>query len=242
MPSYYCPLLDADTQTLVLDGEEFHHLSRVKRIAKHQRVLINSGKGHLAAAEVISLTKDSAELVVFRSSFIDYLKPRFAIAFSLLKNHHDELALEKCSELGAMDFFPLKTDYTVRDEGRNTLSRFRKITLAAIKQCDNPWLPVVHPVSDLADACLRIEQAGYQPVLCSEREQSQWLMDLAPTEDLCFIIGPEGGFSDQEFTQLNPLPKIRLSHLISRAETAAISIAAQFQIYRQSQLQRAGDR
>jgi len=218
MPSYYCPLLDADTQTLVLDGEEFHHLSRVKRIAKHQRVLINSGKGHLAAAEVISLTKDSAELVVFRSSFIDYLKPRFAIAFSLLKNHHDELALEKCSELGAMDFFPLKTDYTVRDEGRNTLSRFRKITLAAIKQCDNPWLPVVHPVSDLADACLRIEQAGYQPVF------------------------PEGGFSDQEFTQLNPLPKIRLSHLISRAETAAISIAAQFQIYRQSQLQRAGDR
>lgn len=234
MPSHYYPRLDQETKSLTLEADEFHHLTRVKRLAKNQEILINGGNGYLANAKVQRLDKHSAFIEILSTEYREIPSPRFAIAFALLKNHHDELVLEKCTELGALDFFPLKTKRSVREEGKNTISRFEKIALAAIKQCHNPWLPIVHPASDLKAALVEIQSAGYTPVLCSEREESQWLQDLDSGQDLCFIIGPEGGFSEEEFVLLKDLPNIRLSHLITRAETAAIAISAQFQAYRRS--------
>ncbi len=234
MPSQYYPKLDQETKTITLEAEEFHHLSRVKRLTIDQEILVNGGNGYLAKAKVLSLGKHSATLEILSTEYHEILNPRFAIAFALLKNHHDELAVEKCTELGALDFFPLKTERSVREEGKNTISRFEKIALAAIKQCDNPWLPKVHPARDLKAAITEIQGAGYTPVLCSEREESCWLQDLEFGQDLCFIIGPEGGFSEGEFILLKDLPGIRLSHLITRAETAAVAISAQFQAYRSS--------
>ncbi|MCB5270764.1 MAG: 16S rRNA (uracil(1498)-N(3))-methyltransferase [Candidatus Cloacimonetes bacterium] len=234
MPSQYYPKLDQETQSIILEAEEFHHLTRVKRLAMGQEIQINGGNGYLAEARVLRLDKHSASIEILSTEYHELPEPRFAIAFALLKNHHDELAIEKCTELGALDFFPLKTKRSVREEGKNTISRFEKIALAAIKQCDNPWLPKVHPALDLKKAITEIRAAGYTPVLCSEREESQWLQDLESGQDLCFIIGPEGGFCDEEFDLLKDLPNIRLSHLITRAETAAIAISAQFQAYRRS--------
>lgn len=230
MPSLYYPQLGFDTISFVLEGEEYHHLSRVKRIKSGQIVQINSGKGFFAEAELLAISSQRAEMLVKQTKYLEKARPRFAIAFALLKNHHDELVVEKCSELGAAEFFPLQTDHTVREEGKNTVERFRKIALAAIKQCDNPWLPQIHQVCKLDQALARIEQAGYRAVLCSERERGQWLDDLQRGEDLCFVTGPEGGFSDEEFQQLNHLPQICISKLITRAETAAITISAQFQL------------
>ncbi|MCB5262676.1 MAG: 16S rRNA (uracil(1498)-N(3))-methyltransferase [Candidatus Cloacimonetes bacterium] len=234
MPSQYYPKLDQETKSIILDDQEFHHLARVKRLTTDQEILINGGNGYLATARISRLEKQSAFLEVLSIEYHEMLRPRFAIAFALLKSHHDELALEKCTELGALDFFPLKTRFTVREEGKNTRSRFESIALAAIKQCDNPWLPTVHPASDLKAALAEIRKSGYTPVLCSEREESHWLQDLDYGPDLCFVIGPEGGFSEEEFALLKDLPHIRLSHLITRAETAAIAISAQFQAYRKS--------
>lgn len=234
MPSQYYPGLNQETKIIILDAKEFHHLSRVKRLAQDQKIVINGGNGYLATAKVLQLEKHSASLEILSTEYHEMIRPRLAIAFALLKNHHDELAIEKCTELGALDFFPFKTARSVRQEGKNTISRFEKIALAAIKQCDNPWLPKVHPASDLIAAINEIQQAGYTPVLCSEREQSHWLQDLTYGPDICFIIGPEGGFSQQEFDLLKDLPNIRFSHLITRAETAAIAISAQFQAYRRS--------
>lgn len=230
MPSLYYPQLDLDTDSFELAGDEYHHLSRVKRIKPGQLLQINSGRGFFAEAEVLAITAQSAEMLVKQTKYHEQPKPRFALAFALLKNHHDELAVEKCSELGATDFFPLITDYTVRTEGKNTIERFRKIALAAIKQCDNPWLPQVHPASKIDRALANIEQAGYRAVLCSERERGQSLADLPSDADLCFLIGPEGGFSEAEFQLLNFLPQICISQQITRAETAAIAVSAQFQL------------
>ncbi len=229
MPSYYCPDLDASTKELILEGEEFHHLSRVKRIKVGQSIKINNGQGMIAETQLDAMSKNEAVLVVKDYISVVMPRPRLAIAFALLKNHHDELLVEKCTELGAADFFPLVTDFTIKEEGKNTLSRLKKISMAAIKQCDNPWLPQVHKVMPVPEALGKIRADGYLPVLCSEREVKQRMKDLQPGLDICFIIGPEGGFSDREFELLGDLKQISLSALISRAETAAIAAAAQFQ-------------
>ena len=230
MPSYYYPELDQHKPLFYLEAEEFHHLSRVKRIASGARIKVNSGKGAIAECEVKELQKQRALLEIVEYFECQHPEIDFAIAFSLLKNHHDEMVVEKCTELGAAEFFPILTEHTVRESGKNTIERFKKIALAAIKQCDNPWLPQIHDAMTLKLAIKDIQSKGYQAIVCSEREQTHWMQDLDVSKAPCFIIGPEGGFSVLEHEFLQSMDSICISGQILRAETAAVCVASQYQI------------
>jgi 16S rRNA (uracil1498-N3)-methyltransferase len=228
MPSYYCPELSTDSKIVTLQGDEFHHLSRVRRTNIGDLIRLNSGKGYLAEARVVFIGKQSADLEIIQTITPYSFLPHYAIAFALLKNHHDELAIEKCTELGARDFFPFTSKYSVRNEGKHTIARFARIALAAIKQCDNPFLPQVHSVLPLEATVALIREKGYMPVLCSEVERITMLKDIHNTVPPCFIIGPEGGFSEAELIALQDIHSIKLLPLICRAETAAIAVSAQY--------------
>lgn len=230
MPSYYCPDLNPDSTTISIAGEEFHHLSHVKRIAIGDTIKLNSGTGLIAWGNISELGKREAKIELSSCDQHPHPDPGFAIAFALLKNRHDELLVEKCTELGVSTFFPLFSEHGVRIPTANAISRFQRITLAAIKQCDNPWLPLVQPVQSLDTALQNIKSKGYQAVLCSERRPEKWLHNLQLSHPPCFLIGPEGGWSDSEYELFASyqIPEISISRLILRAETAAIAIAAQF--------------
>jgi 16S rRNA (uracil1498-N3)-methyltransferase len=235
MPSVYYPGLEklAPNATLTLEAEEFHHLAHVAHRRVKDEVTLNSGRGVMAKARLESVGTRSAILKI--ASMTDHPKPAhpFAIAFALLKNRHDELIVEKCTELGAMAFFPLITLHSVRQASERTQQRFEKVALAAIKQCDNPWLPEVHEPQSLEMSLEAIVSQGYTPVVCSERRPDIWLQDLdaEKLDKPCFMIGAEGGWSEWEFSLLNSFQEISLGDLVTRAETAAISAAAQWLAY-----------
>jgi len=218
----------------VVAGEEFHHLSRVKRVAVGDKVFLNSGEGYLAEGVISTLDKHKAAVNIRLCSFYPAPAPAFAMAFALLKNHHDEMLVEKCTELGAFHFFPMDTRYSVRNPGKNTISRFEKVALAAIKQCDNPWLPSVASISSLDKAIQRCMDQGFTPIVCSERKPERWLHHVITDLGInpCFFIGPEGGWAGEELRVFESLaiPEISISNLVLRAETAAIAIAAQWNL------------
>lgn len=231
MPSYYCPELNYTDSVIRLTGEEHHHLSRVKRAFIGQEVLLNSGKGLLAKAVVKAIDKQGSTLEVLNTIGHQRENPSFAIAFSLLKNRRDEYLIEKCSELGVKEFFPFISEYTVTNVGKNTLLRYRGTALAAIKQCDNPWLPNISPVVELKQLLISVPEI-YQPVICYEGEEEKWFNRDMMEKDICFIIGPEGGFSADEVKSFSNFPKITVSKNVLRADTAAIAIASQFSLLR----------
>lgn len=230
MPSYYTPELVPSIGNYTLSGEEFHHLSHVKRIATGDVVKLNNGKGLLAEGKILQIGKHSASIEIL--NMVEHTEPQsnFAIAFALLKNKHDELIVEKCTELGAMVFFPLVTEYGVRTPSTNTIQRFQRISLAAIKQCDNPFLPQIAESMELNTALDNISESGWQPLVCSERRPDLYLSNLQLDKPPCFVIGPEGGWKDNEFALFTSLKllEISISPLILRAETAAIAVAAQY--------------
>ncbi|MBW6514001.1 MAG: 16S rRNA (uracil(1498)-N(3))-methyltransferase [Candidatus Syntrophosphaera sp.] len=235
MPSIYLPgselLRVGDTATL--EGDEFHHLARVAHRRLQDPLLLNSGRGTLSEAQLLEVAKHSARLEITAVSSFPQPQPSFAIAFALLRNRHDELIVEKCTELGAAAFFPLVTEHSVRQASDNTLQRFHKTALAAVKQCDNPWLPEVLQPQGPQQALDAIRDRGYTPILCSERRPDIWLHHLSPvkTGNPCFLIGAEGGWSEAEFALFEGLEEITLGDLVTRAETAAISVAAQWLAY-----------
>lgn len=230
MPSYIfdSPNPKAGDQ-ISLTGAEHHHLALVTRHKVGDSVRLNNGKGWLGVGSLIQITKTESIVRITEALPVPGV-PRYALAFSLLKSQNDELVIEKGTELGVRDFFPFISRYTVRKAGDSALARFNKLALASIKQCDNPILPHIHRIQDLAQSLDTIRSEGYLPVICSESRPDFWLNDLVLNGDKpCFMVGPEGGWSPDELElfKTQKLAQISLGNLVTRAETASIAIAAQ---------------
>lgn len=235
MPSY---LIDSPEETLVsgsihiLTGAEHHHLSTVTRHQIGDEILLNNSNGWLGSAKILQIEKKQSTLEILKRHEVQR-GADYAIAFSLLKSQNDELLVEKCTELGVTELFPFTSKYTIRKANEAVTQRFLKLALAAIKQCNNPFLPFIHGVSGLRECLELIRFRGYSPVVCSERKPDLWLDSLSGRNDKpCFFIGPEGGWSDDEFNLFSRehIPEICFCPLITRAETAAIAVASQYQL------------
>ncbi len=235
MPSVYYPGLKGlkAGEICTLEGDELHHLAQVAHRRLKDELILNSSAGLLAKAVVENLNKHSAQLRILHLWEAQPFEHPFAIAFALLKNRNDEIIVEKCTELGAGAFFPLITVNSVRQTKSSTILRFEKIAIAAIKQCDNPWLPCIHTPQSLSSGLEEIKRQGYTPIVCSESRPRHWLHHLKTdaTFKPCFVIGPEGGWSPDEKDQFKGLAEISIAGLVTRAETAAIAISAQWLAY-----------
>jgi len=231
MSSFYTPNLKPDSKTLTIDGSEYNHIANVFRKRVGDTIRLNSGDGLIAEAEITEIGKKQLDVNIIEIKEFTKSEPHLAVAFALLRNKHDELIIEKLTELGVKEFFPFTSENTVRKPGNNTLSRFESTAVAAMKQCDNPFLPIIHPVMKLSEAMKVTSEKGFKTLIASELEGEPRLNDVVQTynEPFCIFIGPEGGFSPSEFTYFKSNDGItyKLCNRVLRAETAAITSVAQ---------------
>lgn len=230
MPSFYTPDLTEKTQNLIITDEEFHHIFHVFRRKAGDEVLLTNGSGILAEARIAEIQKKQLSADILKIREKEKSNPEVAVAFPLLKNKHDAFIVEKLTELGIKEFYPIITDRTVRQPSKNTVEKFEKVVIAAMKQCDNAYLPKIHKVKKLNELLETIKY--YQPIAALEIGKHKTLNTILndyPEKPICFIIGPEGGFSKDEITlfQKKAVPTFTLGNHILRAETAAIAVASQ---------------
>lgn len=232
MPGFFIPQLTIDDTSIIISGEEFHHIIHVFRKKIGEEILLTNGKGILSKATIASTDKKelTANILEIREEKIS--QPEITVAFPLLKNKHDSLIVEKLTELGVKEFFPLITERTVRQPSKNTLDKFTKIAVSAIKQCDNAFLPKIHEFSTFKILFNKLQKMQKQPLVALETGEHRLLTNVVQEfneQELCLIFGPEGGFSPAEidFLHQKNIPTFTLGNHILRAETAAITAVSQ---------------
>jgi len=227
MPSFYVPSLVKTDAEVIIKGDEFHHIKNVFRKQTGDEILLTNGNGILAKAEISEIFKTEIIVNILSVNKLNFSEQKIAIAFPFLKNKHDNLIVEKLTELGVKDFFPIITKRTVQKP--KPIEKFEKITISAIKQCDNVFLPKVHQTVKLSQFFKTLQTENYQPVVALETEKEKLLSDVVSITNICIIIGPEGGFSEEEiaFIKEQNIPTFKLGNHILRAETAAISAVSQ---------------
>ncbi len=152
---------------------------------------------------------------------IDYL-------FAPLKHARLDYMVQKATELGARRLRPVITARTIAE--RVNLDRMRANTIEAAEQCNLVFLPeVMEPVS--LNATIRDWQPTRKLIYCDETaEQSDPLKSLSTINPpAAIIVGPEGGFTEEERAMLKALPyvcAISLGPRIMRADTVAIAAFA----------------
>ncbi|MBN2459992.1 MAG: 16S rRNA (uracil(1498)-N(3))-methyltransferase [Candidatus Cloacimonetes bacterium] len=231
MPGFYAPHLTPESAMLELDGDEFHHIVNVFRKQKGDIVLLTNGKGLLAHCEIVEISRKFLLLKIKESKQVMSSQPSLAVAFSLLRNKNDHLLVEKLTELGVKEFFPLLLQYTVRRSVAGIQRKLEKTAIAAIKQCDNAYLPRINEVTEFSGFVQAVHQKGYLPLVARERGCSINLADYLKNDPAhyCIVIGAEGGFSPAEVELMDHFgfSYFSLGNHVLRAETAAIAAVAQ---------------
>ena len=237
MPSFYNPNFNINDKYIMLQGDENHHLVHVMRKKQGDTVNILNGSGLTAVCTIESVSKKLTKCKVESMEESARSNSRLSAAFALLKNKHDHLIIEKLTELGVSEFFPVITDRTIKRPKDSVLKKFQSTALTAVKQCDNPFTPRINDAIGLKDFLNKIKQTEYQLIIASETENKVFLKDIDLKEKVCILVGPEGGFSEEELELFKEkgLYSVSLGSHILRAETAAIAFSSQIISFFQQQ-------
>ena len=217
---------DADSETLVIDGPDGHHLQRVRRLAVGETILIADGFGDWYPSQVVEV--GDGTLTVTRTGTIrsePRPRPRISVAFAPAKRDHGADVVRHLVELGVDRLIPLITRRGVvrwdGARGEKAWTRLLSAIREAAVQSHRATLPVMErPAS--------IGQLAQQPGLLLADRAGVAVADLVPSaaEDWLVLVGPEGGFDHGERAALESAIRVRVGPHILRSVTAPVAVAA----------------
>lgn len=214
--------------TLSLDEAESHHASRVLRKSAGDRIEIFDGSGRSALAEITLVKKDRVEVrILERYPDEPAPLPRVHLAVAPPKGDRFKWLIEKATELGVDQITPLITTRTVVEPGSGKLDKLQAAVVAACKQSGRNRVMQVQenlPFGKL------IEIAGPgRIVLVGDPGGRLFDPAMIPegTSEVVLLIGPEGGWTDEELSraELAGAVRVRIADGVLRAETAAIQLS-----------------
>lgn len=218
-------------QSLDLPAETFRHAIQVLRLAVGEELILFNGRGGEYRARLSTVSKRSATAQIEAFNAHDSESPlAMTLVQAMLKPDKMDFALQKAVELGVTAIQPLITQRSVvrvaGEKADKKMQHWQGVIIAACEQAGRTRLPHLYEPLDLSDY-LAQPCSGTRLLLApGEFPRLQQLPALATP--LAVLIGPEGGFMDQEVTQCLQAggTAVSLGGRILRAETASTAVLA----------------
>ena len=212
-----------------LDRDQSNYLGNVLRLSAGAEVLAFNGRdGEWQAA--IEGRKRPDGLVILQQTRPQDRLPDLAYVFAPLKHARLDYMVQKAIEMGAASLQPVLTRFT--QASRVNTERMRANVVEAAEQCGILSIATVAEPMPL-ERFLSQRAAGRLLIFCDEAAELenpiQSLQGARATEGIDVLIGPEGGFAQEERALLLRQPKIlrlALGPRIMRADTAAVAALA----------------
>lgn len=208
--------LSAGAQVTV-DG---NYLAAVLRLGPGERVKLFDDRSGEWLAEIVEAGKKRVTLIVAERLREREHVPDLWLLFAPVKRGRIDWLVEKATELGVKRLRPVITRRTIVD--RLNLGRLRAHTVEAAEQCERTALPLLDEPRKL-DALLKDWPDDRTLWFADEAGGSPFSPAPGPA---AILIGPEGGFTDDERAAIRAVPQARpvsLGPRILRADTAALA-------------------
>ena len=230
--SFYAPLSAfREADYVVLPDDEAAHAVRVLRKRPGDEIVVVDGEGGWHRVRLDHVDRHNAAGMVLETRR-EVGEPDYAlsIGLALLKNRgRFETFLEKAVELGVREVLPLKTRRT--EAAHLKMQRAAKVLVAAMKQSGRSRLAQLAEPQPLA----RVLHGDAVDFACIAHEQTEPAHSLAAAlarhpaaRRIRILIGPEGGFTDEEVAEAQRAgyAPVSLGPRRLRAETAALVAAS----------------
>lgn len=224
MKLFYGEITD---QKVSINDEEQQHIVKVLRMKDGEDIHVTDGKGKLASGKlIIEGKKAGIEISEIKENMPEF-NPRLHIAIAPTKNiDRIEFFVEKAVEMGIAEITILQTEKTERKNVN--IDKIRKQAVAASKQSLRFHFPVINDVIKIQDFLKNINPENTFVAHCHEDLERIGLKNIPQLEQLTFLIGPEGDFSEKEIAFLaeNNVRAVSLGNQRLRTETAGVFVAA----------------
>lgn len=219
----------AEGAEIAATPEQTNYLVKVLRMKPGAVLLVFNGTDGEWRARLDAVGKRSATLVIEEQVRPQTGGPDIDYLFAPLKHARLDYMVQKATELGVKRLRPVLTRHTIAD--RVNLERMRANVIEAAEQCGVLRVPDVAEPQKLA-----VVLANWEPartlVFCDEGAAMANPVEALrriPAGPLAVLVGPEGGFAEEERASLLDKPFTRVVSLgprILRADTAAVAALA----------------
>ena len=211
---------------IVLSKSQSHYLKNVMRKKEEEKIFIfNSYDGEWLASvryvnKELRLIPTNQTRKATKCSHLDIW-----ICFGVIKPRNIGYLIEKTTEIGVNNFFPLKTEFS--ENIKLNYSRLNKIAIEATEQSENINVPKIDEVTKLKDFYTKIDP-DRKIIMWDEKKKNNSIMKILGKnkfKKLAIFIGPVGGWSKndmKEFLNQKEVFFISLGNSLLKADTAAI--------------------
>ena len=219
-------------QEFAVTGEDVKHITQVLRMKPGERLRVSNQQGESFLCEITSLDKTRVDVQVLEEMSSTELNTRIYLFQAIPKGDRMETVIEKAVELGVYEIIPVEMKYCVEklDDKKKAsrLKRYQAIATSAAKQSKRSRIPVVHDVMTYKEAVAYARECDVclVPYECKEgmAATKQALEKLKGVSSVSIMIGPEGGFAEEEIAMVSDtMDVISLGSRILRTDTAAIT-------------------
>ena len=234
--------IDSKTENndfFVISGEDFFHIKNVLRMKVGDELLVsNNGVSHLCSIK--SFEQNSVTVSVVNKNYQTTDLPIKIYLFQgLPKSDKMELIIQKAVELGVSGIYPVQMRRSIvkLDKKNAKTSRWQSIAESAAKQSKRSVIPTVFDAVDFKDALNIIKDLDLFIFPFESKngmeDTKTVLSSIKSGMSIGVMIGPEGGFDDNEVEQASQIGAkiISLGQRILRTETAAITTLSMLMLY-----------
>jgi 16S rRNA (uracil1498-N3)-methyltransferase len=217
--------------TATMQGDAAHHLGNVLRAQAGQFYELSDGQ-RVRLGRVERVTRDRVDFALLEEIPGNQPRVEVTLLLAVVKFDAFEWAIEKATELGVSTIVPLAAARSEKAQlaaAEKRADRWRKLLAEASQQSRRVRIPALEAAARPSEAFPR--QNAAIKILLSERPEAPALRKLltgAAAPSAALVIGPEGGWTDEEFViaQKTGFREASLGKLILRTETAVIAALA----------------
>lgn len=210
---------------LVFDEEDKHHILRVMRMKKGDRIeAVLDSKVYLLE---ITNTLPFEHTII--EEYAEDKELNITLLYCLPKGEKLELVVQKATELGVKEIILVQSSRCVAKYKQNDfekkLNRLNKIALEAAEQSKRNTLPIIKDIIDYKKInSYKFDHAFIAYEKEDDKSLYEKLSEIKNGQSIAFLVGAEGGFSleEVEYAIKSGYNSISLGKRILRSETAAI--------------------
>ncbi len=231
-PRFFISRDQITSDRAVVSGEDVRHIVTVLRMKTGDELLLCDGEGTEYLARISGVNKREVEAEVVSRSKHEAGSPRITLGQGLPKSDKMDFIVQKATELGVSAVAPLATERTIvkiKDEAKRT-TRWQKIAREAAMQSGRADIPAIRPIQSFRDFLITHDPGPLTLSLLPWEEGTTPIKDVLrasrDVKNVVVLIGPEGGFSQDEaaLAQSKGFHLVSLGRNILRTETAALAV------------------
>ena len=227
--------IDRENRRIILEGPDVNHIKNVLRMKPGDEAWISDGQSYEYHCRLEDYPDGKVRFAILYAQEPSYELPCEITLFQgLPKSDKMDLIIQKAVELGAAGIVPVQMKRSVMrldpQRGEKKRQRWQLVSESAAKQSRRMKVPRVLPVMDLEEA---LDLAGGMDVFLVPYELEEGmagtrkiLEGIHPGQSIGILIGPEGGFEEEEIAAATRAggKRISLGRRILRTETAGMAL------------------